>query len=323
MANPPKRHHYVPRFYLAGFTKSGTVDGDLFVLDQRQRKRWGPVSPASVAYGNDFYKIDVRPDADPMVIEKTFGAEVESECSKVIRAVIEQECLPTGTDHDILLNFVALMAVRVPAIRNIISAFVDDVTKDLTRTVLMNEEGWQQFKRNCEAGGEKVDCTWQEMKAFVDGDDYTVDLDRSWHVGVMLDAGSKLIPVLARRNWSIWITKDDAPDLICSDRPVCLTWYMSQPPPLPPGFAVPGTTVIMPINRRIAIAGTFEDQPSEATLDSNDVAVVNRSTREYANQIYSAEPDFVWAMTDEKVGTASELLELLKPSEPLPKEGPK
>ena len=49
-------------------------------------------------------------------------------------------------------------------------------------------------------------------------------------------------------------------------------------------------------------------------------AAGNRSTREYANQIYSAEPEFVWALNDENVENASGLLKLLKPSEPLPKE---
>ena len=297
-------------FYLAGFTKSGTEDGELYVLDQRQRRQWKS-TPAKSAYQKGFHTIATKADGDPMVVERTLG-EIESKCSRVIRHVIDDRKLPDGDDLDILVNFVALMAVRVPAIRSTISGFIDTVSKKVTRAMLGSERGWQQFKRAYEASGQEADFTREEMKAFVDSDDYTVNFDQSWHVGMMLELGSVLVPALVQRKWSIWIAEDEAPDLICSDRSVCLMWYTSEPPPLPPGFAHHETAVIMPISRRIAIAGTFEDHPPRSMLDRHDVATVNRSTREYANQLYSSEPDFVWAMTDERIGNASELLETLR-----------
>ena len=55
-----RRHHYVPKFYLAGFTAEGTQDGRLFVVDQRTGKTWKS-SPGGVAHERDFYRID---DAD-------------------------------------------------------------------------------------------------------------------------------------------------------------------------------------------------------------------------------------------------------------------
>ena len=307
------RHHYVPQFYLAGFTKSGTKDGHLYVLDKQLRKRWGPVTPNAIAYKRDFHKIDARPESDPMVIENAIG-DIEAKCSTIIHKLIEQRKLPVGTDCDILLNFVALMAARVPAIRNTISAFTDGIMKNVLRNMLGSDAGWQQFVKACEASSTQVTADQQEIKAIADSDDFTVDMDQTWHVGMMLELGSKLVPVLARRNWSIWLSENDAPDLICSDRPVCLTWLISQPPPFPPGFALPGTLVIMPINRRIAIAGTFEDQPANITMDKHDIATVNRATQEYANQIFSSEADFVWAMTEEQVGNATDLLDMLEKS---------
>jgi hypothetical protein len=306
MPDQPRKHHYVPKFYLAGFTKSGTADGDLHVLDQRQRRRWGPVTPANVAHQRDFYAIDARPDGDRMAIEKAFG-EIEAACSRVIHDVIERKELPAGEDHDILLNFVALMAVRVPAIRK----SIDETMKSLLRKMFNTDEGWQRLKEASGTSGEKDDFSREEMMAFINGDDYTLELDRSWHVGMMLELGRRLVPVLAQRQWSIWIAEDETPDLICSDRPVCLTWHTSSPPPFPPGFALSGTAVIMPVNRRIAVSGTYEDQPPTFTLDKYGVAVVNRGTREYANQVYSSEADFVWAMTDERMGNANDLLDML------------
>ena len=146
MPDQPRRHHYVPKFYLAGFTKYGTVDGELYVLDQRQRKQWKS-TPLKTAHQRDFHAIEARPGADPMVVEKSF-ADIEGKCSRVVANVIEQGKLPTGEDHDILLNFVAMMAVRVPGIRNIISRAVDDLGKNLLCTALGSDQGWQEFKQD-------------------------------------------------------------------------------------------------------------------------------------------------------------------------------
>ncbi len=33
MANRPRKHHYVPQFYLAGFSDDRTAEGNLNVLD--------------------------------------------------------------------------------------------------------------------------------------------------------------------------------------------------------------------------------------------------------------------------------------------------
>jgi hypothetical protein len=44
MANQSRKHHYVPEFYLAGFTESGTDDGRLHVLDKEQLRQW-PSTP--------------------------------------------------------------------------------------------------------------------------------------------------------------------------------------------------------------------------------------------------------------------------------------
>lgn len=310
MQNQPRRHHYVPIFYLGGFTKSGSKDGLLYVLDKQLRKTWGPVTPNSIAFELDYYKIDTHPESDPMVIEKTIG-DIESICSKVIYKFIEERMLPIGTDYDILLNFVALMATRVPAIRNTISTNTDRLMKRILRTMLKSNAGWQHFVKTCEASGQQVTETQQETKAIADSEDYNVNMDQSWHVGMMLELGSKLVPELSKRNWSLWLAEEDAPDLICSDSPVCLSWHISPHPPLPPGFAMPGTFLIMPINRRIAIAGTYEELPPISYLDKHSVATVNRSTLEYAIQIYSCEADFMWATTEEHIAGAKELLNLL------------
>jgi hypothetical protein len=76
------RHHYVPEFYLAGFTASGEKDDFLFVFDKDKKKQWKS-KPNSIAFEHDYYRFDFK-GLGPDYIEKNF-AIFESKASKVIK----------------------------------------------------------------------------------------------------------------------------------------------------------------------------------------------------------------------------------------------
>ena len=42
-----RKHHYVPQFYLAGFTATGNKDGQLWVFDKETGRNW-PKTPFSL-----------------------------------------------------------------------------------------------------------------------------------------------------------------------------------------------------------------------------------------------------------------------------------
>jgi hypothetical protein len=55
--NEPRKHHYLPQFYLAGFTKTDARDGRLWVFDKRKLKQWA-TSPADAAAIRDYNTLD-------------------------------------------------------------------------------------------------------------------------------------------------------------------------------------------------------------------------------------------------------------------------
>ena len=60
-----RSHHYVPAFYLAGFTDTGTRDGFLWVSDRETERTWRS-KPDEAGCERDFYRIyleGLRPDA--------------------------------------------------------------------------------------------------------------------------------------------------------------------------------------------------------------------------------------------------------------------
>jgi len=107
------RHHYVPRFYLEGFTA-----GDpsmLWVYDKDTGRRW-KASTRDAGLETHYHSI-TRDDGtrDSETIESAF-AEFESDSAPALRAIRAGELL-SGDDRAQLAAFIAVQMTRVPLAR--------------------------------------------------------------------------------------------------------------------------------------------------------------------------------------------------------------
>jgi hypothetical protein len=311
MGDQPRRHHFVPQFYLAGFTKTASTDGGLYVLDQKQLRTWKS-SPKQAAHQRDFHAIDAGPSGDPMAVEKALST-LEGQWSSVVRRVIQDQTIPKDEAFGDLMVFVAFMAVRVKRIREVLSGFIDRVSKAEVFATLATEEGRASFRQVIESQGQKLsDEEFEQLIAFCQSGQFDVDYEQTWHVQKIIEMSATLAPVLSQRIWALWIAEVDSPDLICSESPVAPTWYLPVRGPYSPAFGTPNTIVSIPLNRRVALVSMIESQLPNKRLDRAGVAAVNSATGMYANQLYSAEADFVWAMSDHQVGNVNDLLTSLR-----------
>lgn len=311
MGNQPHKHHTVPQFYLAGFTKSDSKDGDLFVLDQTQQKSWKS-TPRNSAHSRDFHAIEAGLGKDPMIIEKTL-AEFETQWGSAVRQVIQRQAIPDDDSFGDLMMFVASMAVRVVRFREILADFVDRVSKSEIVASFSTEEGRAAFRKVIEEQVQDLsDEAFEELVAYGLSGQFDVDFEQTWHVQQMVLATANLAPLLSLRKWTLWIADDGVPDLICSDSPVAPTWASQVNGPYSPAFGTPNTIVSIPLNRRIALVSMLDVQLPERRLDRAAVAAINSATGKYANQLYAPDPDFVWAMKDHRVGNAEDLLMSLR-----------
>ena len=306
----PRKHHYVPQFYLAGFTQSGTKDGDLYVLDMKRRKQWKS-SPANVAHERDYYAIDTGSAADRNAVERVFSM-VEGECAAVVQSIIRSRSLPGGRDFDVFLNFVAMMAVRVPHVRNTLNAFTGQIATHWMWHWFNTVEGRQQYtealrKEGRELANDEYEAT---AKLYNEGA-FTIGLDQTSNISYVLQMVDVILPLLAERKWTLWFAADGAPDLVCSDLPVLLTWTKPGAGAYSPAFGTASTTLSIPIDRRIVAVSSFEGQPSFDAMPAVAIAAINALSVKFANQIYSAEAEFVWRKHGKDVVNATDLLSLI------------
>lgn len=297
------KHHYVPQFYLKGFTDS---DGLIHVTDKVLRKRWR-TAPRNVAWAPEFYKVDVS-GMDPMGIEKAFG-QVEGQCASMLREVLTTREIPSGQNAEVLLNFVALSITRVPLIRAKIAEFIDGVAKSLGKLAFLGPEGIRRLKEDPEIARMSEE-EMERFQEFMQSAEYTVNVDQNWHVTMLLDSITQILPLLTHRSWSVWTVDDAAPNLVTSDRPVAL----SGGPAGMAGLGTAETLLTMPLDKRTLLASTLEEILTCHVMDTGEVEAMNMVRSENGSQIYSSEQD--WACAFE--GSQAYLDALIYPNQPNP-----
>lgn len=306
-----RRQHFIPEFYLAGFTADGSRDSFLQVLDQATGKQWR-ARPRELAHQRDLYRVEL-PDTDPNVLEKTF-AEFEGQVATVLREVEASGRPPEGEAFSNLMFFTALLAVRIPRHRAQISKFIDEIAKAMTQLSISTPERWDSTrKRMVEAGHpEFADMTYDEAKQTFRPDQFKVDFPQTWHVGMLFESAKTILPALGGREWTFLRTDDETGDFVCSDYPVGLVWSSGEMSFYPPGFGLPDTEVSLPLSRTWAMLGTFEGTGGVDKATLATVAAINSRTCTRAQRVFSGQADFAFTKPGGEIGSLPELLAMIQ-----------
>jgi hypothetical protein len=287
-----RAHHYVPVFYLAGFTKEGNPNSTLWVFDRQQDRSW-QASPRNVANQRDFYRAEFE-GVEPDGVEKAFG-QFEGRCAAVLRNVSQARALPKGEDLSLLFGFLALQTTRVPQFRQAYEQAETQMTTAALRVALSCPEYFEEVRKQMRRDGvqEPKNFSRQAMIDFLEDENrWTLEIPREMSIRTMLDVGRDLIPVLAARQWILLETLSDEDDFICSDRPVILVPTDETSSRLV-GFGMRRTAVIMPLNRDMALLGHFGKESGLLPADRTVVAAVNQEMRAYSHRfIYASDPHF-------------------------------
>ena len=291
MTDRPRNQHFVPSFYLAEFTLQRSNDGVLWVLDQLQHKQWKS-TPKNTAKENYFYCGDFGPAVDAFGVEETLGF-CEDKWAPVIRRIIDGSCLPGYDEDDFaeLMAFVAFQAMRGPGTRQYIAELLHDYSKAEALAKLANEKLWESFVNYMKSFGQPVSFTREEFLEYAKGDNYVIEVDKTWKIQQQIAAAIDLMPFLFLREWSLFMPESDAPDFVCSDSPVCVTSGKTGSTDRSIGYCKAGTVVTVPLGRRHALVGFFEGRLN-MRLPAREVAGLNVMTVQNARQIFSAEKQF-------------------------------
>ncbi len=305
---PPvaRSHHYVPEFYLAGFTRSGSRDDFLFVHDRQEEKGWRQ-RPRELACERDYYRVEVEGIA-PDAVEKALG-EFEAQAADAVRRIREARELVAGEGFDTLLNFVAIQATRVPQFREMFEQNKVHFTKFHLRMVLGHPEAFEQFAEERRREGRELPpgMTRERLLEFLEDEcRYTIEIPREASIKNMVEMAEHLLPVLAARRWMLMVSDDEEADFICSDRPVILIPTRADGPRFL-GFGQTHTEVLMPLDRRMALVGHFGDDTGTKGVDRICVGLFNQQMVDYSERfIYSPNEAILVSVPRESPATAAD-----------------
>lgn len=286
-----RAHHFLPAFYLAGFTLSGTHDGRLWALDRERGKAW-PTTPLKVGHRRDFYRIDlagIERDAVESRLER-----IESRTAPVLRKICSTRLLPSGEDYRTLLSFVALQAVRVPHFRRFLEEKMTCLARHRATVALSSVQLFEQVVEEMRLRGKEIPASIsrKSLLAFLkDEGRSTVEISREATINHMFDMAGALVPVLGRRNWSILFSQEADVDFICSDQPVLL-W--AKPPALP--FLGFGTAdeILIPLDRHTVLVGILGGESRSFEANRLRVGLLNQLMLDKSSgNIYSSRNEFV------------------------------
>src|SRR5690242_17148253 len=145
-ASEPRAHHFVPEFYLGGFSDTGDRDGRLVAigLGQQSGREWSG-TPKELGHQRDFYRDDSSDD-DPMWFEReVLGEGVDGPTSVLLQRIREHPQLPQrdSEDWDLLMSFIAIMYARGPAVREMVSRPLIHTARIIMEMVTQNRETYE------------------------------------------------------------------------------------------------------------------------------------------------------------------------------------
>jgi hypothetical protein len=276
--NEPRQQHYVPKCYLRGFTPSGDADEMLNVIDCLEAKRW-KARPAQIARERDFYTVEGS-GINPYEIEEGFS-KIEGMTEPVLSGILESRELPQGDNFDILINFVGMMAMRVPGALRAFSDPMEEVGRMMMEQMFSTPDLYHRFLQEKRAKGEDISDapSFEQMKEAVEQRRIVAKLTDSHRMASMFEGMIAVVPLLLQRSWFLAEVKDPSRGrFICSDRPVSLAFTESVPAFYGPGFGMRNTEISFPLGKEVVLIGNFSGRSESMVFDPPVVAAVNART---------------------------------------------
>lgn len=290
----PRRHHYVPRCCLAGFTDTGENDGSLFVTDFKRSNQW-PASPGSAGFIRDFYRLEDERVEDPVIAEKALS-QIEDVIAPILRRIDKDTRGPTEEELVHLLYFMAIQWTRVPAFRPLVLSLFDKISYERISEMLKSPE---TLRRSLVEPGMDPDAPgakYDQMKKFHDDKTYKLTAPTDWYVLEAFKAVENILPGLKRRYWATLISPSGG--FIANDNPVILDGRKGEQV----GFEN-AEVVSFAVSRHVLLWGTLKPT-KQPFLNRKFIAIVNTLSLLYGDeQVFSQAPNRCWLDENHKYQT--------------------
>ncbi|HEX9470744.1 MAG TPA: DUF4238 domain-containing protein [Bradyrhizobium sp.] len=297
MNSKARRHHYVPQCYLKAFSVSHKKVPQICVFDRSNRTNFR-TGIDNIASERDFNRFEVE-GLDPNAFESDMSS-FETSLGEALERIVQSKSLSDENDRAYLLNFICLLAIRNPRLRENMRGAMEQTARIAMDLVLQSKESYQHHLKSVrEAGSVLPEVDYERMKAFFESGAYRIEADRVSQIQREMQVFEQILPLIFKRGWVLLRAPASSAGFITADHPVCLFW--SDPKMRGgfhgPGLGLPGTELLFPISPRLALVGAFELSDGVRDIGPDHVAGFNGGLIALAErQVYARDHNFTYAM---------------------------
>lgn len=271
-----KKHHFISQCYLRGFTINGDKKSKLVGISVRDSTYFG-CHTEDVGVVKHFNTINI-PGLAPDWVESRLSS-FESDVAIALKELADKQSFD-GAIKEILLNFIAMIAIRHPSARASREATFQRIAEISMGIVLASEHSFMtHMKRMSDSGESLPDVSYSRVKSFYDSKKYAFDVPRERHISSEMKLWDVVLELLKKRNWALLCTDGNTKPFITSDNPVSLSWINDDDMLFPPrssfGFGSRGTEVFFPVSKSLGLVGTFEGRQGVYQVSEKLVAIIN------------------------------------------------
>lgn len=248
----PKRQHFLPRFYLDGFTRDGLVA--VFDRDKNEIRRQQPTNTAVIGH---FYTMEDGEGRRRFEVEALLS-EYEGKAKPVIDKLVAGETELTADERSDLAIFIAFAATRTPDMVNSVQALNGDMIKHVAKFMFVDvDQVFQNLRADIKHADETDDELRRQAKWMVQmaqNEGFVVNTDEKWAVGQAIQMALATAPHLAGRDWRVIHRDSEKTSFLTADAPVYLGTVIANPNPFyGVGFASPHAFISFPLHQSCAL----------------------------------------------------------------------
>lgn len=264
-----RKHHFVPRAYLAGFCLD---DRERIAVFDRERNQFRDRQRvAEVAHIKDYYAVELEEGGKDFGIE-AWLSRLESDAMTVIRKLERGERI-SSLDRQMLAVYAAFQFTRTPTYQDRTDSLGVAIIKGKLNEFFSDEETARTSMMNGEFSNS--DASPAEMVEFVK--DLDVDILRIASLDAMVRNAPEFAEGLLRLDWTILRRPSPKTAFITTDSPFTLLAGPEHPQgPYGVGLLTPGVDKVLPLSQSCSLL--MQDRGTsfgERTVSRDEVRAIN------------------------------------------------
>jgi hypothetical protein len=212
MGKNPKRHHFLPKFYLDGFARDGLV-----WLYDRTKDEYRCQQPLNTAVIRNYYVFENQDGEQDYSLENFFS-KIEGSAKSSIAKLEMHEELSIEERLD-LASFIALLQVRSPKFDREANTAIDAAMKRVAKHAFPNEDAAGRLVRLYSEKTGENQISAKSMFDFIHNEKFRIQLSRNTVISAMLDQAQKVTFEVAMMDWVV-VHAHPSSAFITTDQPI-------------------------------------------------------------------------------------------------------